>query len=69
MACEPSMDGWVKVGVMCGPKLAERLGIDTTHDDYVCTIEQMDEDGGVKPEYAKQVVYVYARQEDIDNAE
>lgn len=61
-------DGWVVVGVMCGASLAAQYGITPLDDDYISTLEVIEDEGGLRPEFNGRVVYVYARQVDIARA-
>jgi hypothetical protein len=49
----------IQVGWMPSPELAEQLGITPLSDEYLVTLEQADDEGGIKPEYEGRLIPIY----------
>lgn len=46
---------------MLSPELAAEFGITPLSDDYLITLEQAEQDGGIKDEFADRVIPIYRK--------
>lgn len=50
---------------MLSPDLATEFNVTPLSDDYLITLEQAEQDGGIKDEYVDRVIPIYRKADDV----
>lgn len=59
-------EGFVQVGWMLSPDLAAEYDVTPLSDEYLITLEQAEQDGGIKDEFQSRVIPIYRKADDAD---